>query len=67
MVLEPSRRMLWVTSRDFGSYHHLLVFCTLPAAAQPQQHLRGDEALVLFSLANVLRPGSINLPTVALD
>lgn len=26
-VLEPSRRILCVTSRDFGSHHHLLVLC----------------------------------------
>lgn len=62
MVLEPPRRMLWVTSRDFGSHHHFLVLRMPPA-----QHLCGDEALILFSLANVLQPGSINLPTVALD
>lgn len=55
MVLEPPRRILWVTSRDFGSYPHPLVLrVLLPAPiASPW-----DEALLLLS------PGSINLRTV---
>lgn len=57
VMLEPSRRILCVPSQDFGSLQHLLV---LPA--QPQYHLCGDEALLCFSLANVLWLCSIFLP-----
>lgn len=42
-----------------------LVLHARPAAAQPRQHLRGDEALLY--LTQSMCPGSINLPTVALD